>query len=247
MAHCASSAREIPMAIADPPPPAKDGAELLGKVNYFALLIGPPEHGKSSLSAELALDRLKRGRWILAQDQNHEFGRFCVRYDAAADFKRALARASDQGKPFAQGAAFPCAGEQGADEVLELAVELGEQWNRAAGGTREPICVVINEASGFEGAGSTFLGRLQNVCLNQRRHLGIELVYCLTRPSMLPRPVYDVATDAFLFYQPSLERIRTLESLLGLDRGELDRLGALPPHAYVHWTPRRGDGRGGLV
>ena len=221
-------------------PPPKAGAEVLEKVNYFAVLVGPPEHGKSSLSAELALERLKRGRWVLAQDQNHEFGRFCTRYPTAVEFKRALARAAEEGKSIPSGAAFP-------DEVLQLAVDLGEQWNRgSAGGTREPICVVINEASGFDGAGSTFLGKLQNVVLNQRRHLGLELVYCLTRPSMLPRPIYDVATDAFLFYQPSTERIRTLESLLGLGRGELDRLGTLPPHAYLHWTPRRGDGRGGL-
>lgn len=220
---------------------------LPSKVNYFALLIGPPAHGKSSLSAELALERLRAGRWVLAQDQNEEFARFCRRYESSAAFLSALARAADDGAPVAQGAAFPCAGETGADEVLELAVSLGEQWNREAGGTREPICVVINEASGFDGAGSTFLGKLQNVCLNQRRHLGLELIYCLTRPSMLPRPVYDVATDVYLFYQPSSDRIRTLESLLGLERGELDTLGSLAPHTYLHWQPRRGDGRGGLV
>jgi hypothetical protein len=113
--------------------------------------------------------------------------------------------------------------------------------------TAEPICVVINEASAFETAGSTFLGRLQNLVLNQRRHLGLELIYCLTRPSMLPRPVYDVATDAYLFFQPSIERVRTLETLLGLTRGELEPLLTLAPHQYLHWRPRRGDGRGGLV
>ena len=64
---------------------------------------------------------------------------------------------------------------------------------------------------------------------------------------MLPRPVYDVATDAYLFYQPSSERVRTLETLLGLDRGELEPLLTLPPHRYLHWQPRSGDGRGGLV
>ncbi len=220
---------------------------LLTKVNYFALLVGPPEHGKSSLSAELALERMKQGRWVLAQDQNEEFGRFCARYPTAGAFTAALAAAADDGRRMPAGAAFPCAGEQGADEVLQLAVDLGEQWNRAAGGTREPICVVINEASSFEGAGSSFLGKLQNVVLNQRRHLGLELIYCLTRPSMLPRPVYDVATDAYLFFQPSAERVRALEPLLGLERGQLDPLLTLPPHRYLHWQPRRGDGRGGLV
>jgi hypothetical protein len=224
-----------------------NGVAVIPKVNFFALLVGPPEHGKTSLAAELARDRLRQGRWVLAQDQNGELAHLCTRYESAADFLRALARAADAGVPLAAGAAFPCAGDQGADEVLELAVALGDQWNRAAGGTREPICVVINESSGFDGAGSTFLGRLQNVALNQRRHLGLELVYCLTRPSMLPRPVYDVATDVYLFFQPSSDRVRTLESLLGLERGELDALLTLPPHRYLHWQPRRGDGRGGLV
>jgi hypothetical protein len=227
--------------------PSVAAVTVLPKVNYFALLIGPPEHGKTSLAAELALDRLRHGRWVLCQDQNRELARLCAHYDSAAAFLTAVARAADGNASIPAGAAFPCAGESGADEVLELAVALGEQWNRAAGGTREPLCVVINEAGSFDGAGSTFLGKLQNVALNQRRHLGLELIYCLTRPSMLPRSVYDVATDCFLFFQPSSDRVRTLESNLGLERGDLDPLLSLAPHEYLHWQPRRGDGRGGLV
>jgi hypothetical protein len=235
-----------------PPPPSANGSGgsgaaevLIGKSNYFALLVGPPEHGKSSLAAQLALERLEAGRWLLAQDQNAEFGRLCVRYPTTDAFLGELAAAAEDGRRVPAGAAFPCV--DGADDVLRLGVTLGEQWNRAHGFTREPICVVINEASGFESTGSTYLDRLQNVVLNQRRHLGLELIYCLTRPSMLPRPVYDVATDVFLFFQPSSDRIRALEGLLGLERGELEPLLELPPHRYLHWTPRRGDGRGGLV
>jgi len=234
-----------------PPAPVKEplnGISVLPlKVNYFALLVGPPAHGKTSLAAELARERLRAGRWLLAQDQDGEFDSLCRRYASAGDFLRALRAAATDGETIPAGAAFPCAGDQGADELLELAVTLGEKWNRTAGSTREPICVVVNEASGFEGAGSTFLGKLQNVALNQRRHLGLEMVYCLTRPSMLPRPVYDVATDVYLFFQPSSDRVRTLESLLGLERGELEPLLSLPPHSYLHWQPRRGDGQGGLV
>jgi hypothetical protein len=233
------------------PPPTESEHEpeitVIPKVNYFALLVGPPEHGKTSLAAELALERLRAGRWVLCQDQNRELARLCSHYDSAGAFLARVARAAESGERVPAGAAFPCAGDGGADEVLELAAQLGEQWNRAAGGTREPICVVINEASSFDGAGSTFLGKLQNVVLNQRRHLGLELVYCLTRPSMLPRAVYDVATDVYLFFQPSSDRVRTLESNLGLERGELDPLLSLAPHQYMHWQPRRGDGRGGLV
>lgn len=229
-------------------PSTSDGAAtatLLAKVNFFALLVGPPEHGKSSLAAELALARLRQGRWVLAQDQNQELNRLCARYESPAEFLDSLSRAGDGGERVPRGAAFPCT--DGADEILTLAVELGEQWNRSHGTTREPICCVINEASGFEGSSSSYLDRLQNVVLNQRRHLGIELVYCLTRPSMLPRQVYDVATDVYLFFQPSSDRVRALESLLGLERGNLDPLLTLAPHQYLHWTPRRGDGRGGLV
>jgi hypothetical protein len=227
------------------PPANGAGGELLAKPNYFALVIGPPEHGKSSLAAQLALERLEAGRWLLAQDQNGEFGRLCVTYPTTTAFLAELVAAADEGRSVPAGAAFPCV--DGADDVLRLGVTLGEQWNRTHGFTREPICVVINEASGFEGSSSTYLDRLQNVVLNQRRHLGLELVYCLTRPSMLPRPVYDVATDVFLFFQPSSDRTRTLEGLLGLERGALEPLLSLPPHRYLHWTPRRGDGRGGLV
>ncbi len=215
-----------------------------GKVNYFALVIGPPGHGKSSLCAELAEDRLRAGRWVLVQDTNREFGRLCASYATPDAFLAALRAAGDGGQPLPAGAALPCL--SGADELLELGIRLGREWNQERGHVTEPLCIVINEASGFEESGPTYLGKVQNLLLNQRRHLGLELVYCLQRPTMLPRPVYDVATDVYLFFQASSARTRELEGLLGLERGELDVLLTLPPHRYLHWTPRRGDGRGGL-
>lgn len=217
----------------------------MSKVNYFALVVGPPGYGKSSLCAELALDRLRAGSFVLVQDVNREFGRLCTPYPTTQDYLTAVSAAAAEQKPITRGAALACA--NGADELLELARSLGEQWNQAHGETRAPICVVINEATGFEESGSTFLGRLQNIVLNQRRHLGLELVYCLQRPSMLPQPVYDVATDVFMFCQSSSDRVRTLEKNLGCESGSLEILLSLPRHKFLHWTDGSHGGARGMA
>lgn len=204
------------------------------KVNYFALVVGPPAHGKSSLCAELALARLRAGSWVLVQDVNREFHRLATPYPTPHEFLAAVSGAAGEQRAITRGAALACAG--GADELLELALSLGRSWNQPHDTTRAPICVVINEATGFEESGATYLGKLQNVILNQRRHLGLELVYCLQRPTMLPQPVYDVATDVFMFRQSSSDRVRALEKNLGCEQGSLDILLSLAPHKYLHWT-----------
>jgi hypothetical protein len=208
----------------------------MSKVNFFALVVGPPEHGKSSLCAELALARLKAGSFVLVQDQNGEFGRLCAPYPTPGEFLAVVNKAAAEKQAIPRGAALACAG--GADELIALGISLGEQWNRGHATTRAPICVVVNESSSFSETGSTYMGKLQDFILNQRRHLGIELVYCLQRPSMLPQPVYDVATDVFLFRQSNTERVRDLERNLGVEKGSLEILLSLRPHKYIHWTQR---------
>lgn len=206
------------------------------KVNFCALVVGPPEHGKSSLCAELALARLRAGSFVLVQDANGEFGRLCRPYQTPGEFLTAVRAAAEAKQAIPRGAALACAG--GADELIALGIALGEQWNRGHDSTRVPICVVVNESSSFKETGATFLGKLQDVILNQRRHLGLEIVYCLQRPSQLPQPVYDVATDIYLFRQMNSDRVRDLERRVGVEQGALEILLNLPPHKYVHWTQR---------
>lgn len=203
------------------------------KVNFFGLVVGGPGYGKTSLCAELAFERLRAGSFVLVQDVNHEFERLGTPYPTAETYLTAIAAAASEQKPITRGAALACA--NGADELLDLAYALGQQWNQSHGTARARICVVINEATGFGKSGSTFLGRMQNMVLNQRRHLGLELVYCLQHPAMLPRQVFDVATDVYMFNQSSSDRVRELEVRLGFERGELEPLLSLPRYRYLHW------------
>ena len=166
--------------------PPINGVTVIPKVNLFALLIGPPAHGKTSLAAELARGRLEAGRWVLAQDTNHEMTHLCARYETSQEFLRALARASESGEAIPAGAAFPCAGDQGADELLTLAVELGEQWNRAAGGTRKPICVIVNEAYRVR-------GRRLDVSRQASKRGAQPAPTSRPRARVLPHPTVDAA------------------------------------------------------
>ncbi len=204
------------------------------KVDFCALVIGMPGFGKSSLAAHLAEDRLKAGRVVLVQDAARDFRSICAEYPDVATYKRALKAAGGPKAPtFPRGAAFAL----GADPVLELAKELGEIWNKPTGGTPVPICVVINEASSSEESGSTYVGRLAEQCLNQRRHLGLELIYCLQRPTQLTAAFWDAATRVDVFYQRRRKNISAIEDALDRDRGSLSFLGELPRHRHWHWTP----------
>lgn len=203
------------------------------KPDYFAIAIGPQGYGKSSLGAELAEARLRAGSWVVAQDMNRECSRFCVERRGTAELLELLAAAAKDQRPIPGGASFAVP----ADEVLRVAVALGEQWNRAHGTVRQRICVLINEATSFDGAGSTFVGQELARTLNQRRHLGLELVLCMQNAAQLPASVFEAATEVHIFRQDQQKRITLLEDRLGLREGALERLPSLVPHQYVTWRP----------
>lgn len=204
------------------------------KADYCALVIGPQGYGKSSLGAELAERRLRQGSWVIAQDMNRETGRFCVGYPSPAEFLQAVALAAKEDRPIPRGAAFAAS----ADVVIGVAASLGEAWNRGSSGAPpHPICVLINEATSFEAAGSTFVGQELARVLNQRRHLGLELVLCMQNAAQLPASVFEAATEVHLFRQNRSDRIDMLEQRLGEPRGRLAGLAELVPHRYASWRP----------
>jgi hypothetical protein len=203
------------------------------KVDFLALLVGPPGHGKTSLAMELALERLRAGRWVLVQDAAREWApRICVEFPAPPDFLRSLSA----GQPVRRGASFPV----GADQILELGRSLGAAWNQSAGHVTQPICLVVNEASSSEESGPTWVGRLADQVINQRRHLGLELIYCLQRPTQLSSAFWDAATYVAMFRQTRADRVDALERAVGVERGALRSLLSLDRHQYLRWTPAGG-------
>lgn len=213
--------------------------EVLPKVNYFALVVGPPGAGKSSLAAMLAHERLAEGRWVFVQDQNREFHAVgATEYTSPELALRAIAAAFEEQRPVSR--FFALATPRGADDVLDLAVKLGERWNQRHQSVRVPLTLIINESSSFEGSGPTWIDKVQERAINLRRHLGLELVYCLQRPSQLPSSVWEVCTDVFLFAQQRADRIDMLEKNLNLPRGQLAGLAHLERFRYLHWQAGRG-------
>jgi hypothetical protein len=206
------------------------------KPSFMALLIGPPEHGKTSAAAELAEQRLVAGSFVLAQDPDREFGRFCVRYASAEEFLVAVAAAAKQGRTLAGGASFRTISP---DKLLALAVELGELWNRGDedAGVRQPICIVVNEVSEFEESGSTHIGKGLYAALSQRRHLGLEPIFAMQDPTQLPAKVFGYATEIHLFRHSRHDVVLELERRLGREKGDLVALLDLPAHQRAIWRP----------
>lgn len=211
--------------------------ELVDKPDSFELVVGPPKSGKSSLCKRLLLERLERGRWCFVQDSAREFEDVCVPYATAAAWTAAAAAATPE-RPLPRAAAVACF--DGADELVELVFSLGDRWNRSFGACRAPICLALNESTELGETGSTYLGKLQSRLVSQRRHLGIEVLYCLQWSTQLPRQVYAVATRVYLFRQTRADSIADLELKLNLERGSLGLLATLPPHRFVTWEQGKG-------
>lgn len=205
--------------------------------NHAVVVVGPPQYGKTTIARAEAVAHLRAhaAGLVLAHDPNRQFRDFCRVYESAADWRAALDRAQRKREPFARGASIGGS----AAELTRTAIELGRARN-AAGAVRVPILLVYDESSLMETSGGSWMGKDETQLLSNRRHWGIAPLYNVQRPTALTEAFYSMATDVYVFAQPSERRTEVIEEYLGLPRGALRSLVGAPRYQFAHW--RAGEG-----
>jgi ABC-type oligopeptide transport system ATPase subunit len=207
--------------------------------NFSAIVVGLPGSGKTTLQRSLIRRHLTTTNGIvLAHDPMAQFKRDgCVFYRDVADYRAKAAAAAAANTTLPRGA---CIGGFNSDDVMRLAVDLGEKLNTAER-VNVPILVPCDEGSLREGSGSTHVSELDNRILSTRRHLGLGLILNVQEAAQLMNRWYRMSTDVFLFKQTS-DRARKLDEWLQLERGSLESWGVteLADHHYLHVRPGKG-------
>lgn len=217
--------------------------------NFCAMVIGLPGDGKTTLQRSLIGRHIATTKGIvLAHDPLRQFvgaknggGTFFPNADAW----RAAARvAHREKKPMARVASI---GGLDSDQIVKLALEVGERSGNSGERTVLPILVPFDEGSLREGSGSTYISDLDNQFLVTRRHVGVGPIFNVQEVAQLTARFYRVATDVFAFCQTE-ERCAFLDKVLFLSKGTLQRAGLdrLGPHKYMRIQPRVGPVREAL-
>lgn len=204
--------------------------------NYSAIVVGPPQAGKTTIVRSIVNEHLKAHPtgYALVHDPNRQFRDICATYDDVAQWRKAL-DANGPEKPFPRGASLGGS----ATSLTEAAIEIGRARN-TAGNVRVPILVAYDESSLMESSGPTHLATLDTQLLSNRRHWGIGTVYNVQRATALTEGFYSMATDVYILTQPSETRTAKLEEYLGLAPGSLRELVGAPRYKFKHWTAERG-------
>lgn len=209
----------------------------MGDYNFSAVVIGPPQYGKTTIVKGLVEQHLRAHPTGLAlvHDPNRQFRDLCATYDDSAAWLAALTRAADEGKPFPRGASI--GGK--ASALRDAVVAIGKRRN-SAGNVRLPMLLAYDESSLMGSSGSSYISEDDNALLSNRRHWGIGTVYNVQRPTALTEAFYSLATDVFILAQPSERRTSIVEEYLGLRPGSLRSLVGGGPFRFAHWKSGKG-------
>lgn len=213
-----------------PAPPAPVRARA---VNYLGVIVGPPEHGKSSLASAVGNERAAAGAWVFAHDPNRQFGG--AWYESADAWRAAAAMAAQRKVPLPRVAAF---GGSFA-ELGDLVVGLGRRYNRVDAVTW-PMHLIGDEATLLDTSGASWMAQQDAALLANRRHLGITATINLQWPTQLSRAWYLMSTDIYLFRVVDSDWLDKAEKWFSLGKGALADVSTLPPHRYVHLQPGKG-------
>ena len=205
--------------------------------NFSAIVVGPPQAGKTTIVRSIVMEHLTtHGTGLaLVHDPNRQFRDVCATYDTVDEWRKAITEAGAAQKPFPRGASI--GGSTSA--LTQAAIELGKARNRA-GAVRVPILLAYDESSLMDSSGPTHLAGLDTQLLSNRRHWGIGTVYNVQRVTALTEGFYSMATDVYVLTQPSETRTQKIEEYIGLPAGSLRSLVGAPRYRYAHWTAEKG-------
>lgn len=203
----------------------------MNDLNQAIIIVGPPQHGKTTKARQFAADFATAGGWVVVHDPNRQFRDLADCYEDAAEWRAKLVAKQPMCRIASVGGA--------AADVTRTVVELGRAHNQA-GNVKLPLMLVYDESSLLGSSGASYIGESDNQLLSNRRHWGIATLYNVQRPTALTEGFYTLATDVIVFSQPSVRRTAVLEEYLGLKEGALTKLVGGPKFQYIHW--RAGEG-----
>lgn len=205
--------------------------------NFCALVIGPPQYGKTTVLRELVIEHLRTHPTGLAlvHDPNRQLRDVCAVYEDAAHWKRAFDDHLRSGKPFPRGASI--GGE--ADEIRNEAIALGKARN-TADNVRIPILLGFDESSLLDSSGSTHMGKQDRALLSNRRHWGIGPIYNAQTVTGLDAGFFALATLVIVLSQTTERETEKLEQRIGVPPGATLGLVMAPPYRFIRWERGKG-------
>lgn len=195
--------------------------------NKVAIIAGPRGVGKSTQARELVIEALEGKRWVFCHDPVAQYRGLCATYNTIDAWRTAMAAAAAAESPMPRGAAFAIGD---ALELVGLVNELGTRWNTAIA-SRFPMTLVFDESAFL--AQGTWMDKAMNELLALARHRGVQLVFLVQRKTQLSVGFWEMATDAYLFRQPT-GRTEEFEAPLSLPKGALAGLASLERFEFVH-------------
>jgi hypothetical protein len=205
--------------------------------NFCALVVGPPQYGKTTILRELVIEHLRTYPTGLAlvHDPNLQLRDVCATYEDAAHWKRAFDEHLRSGKPFPRGASI--GGE--AEDIRNEAIALGKARN-SADNVRIPILLGFDESSLLDSSSSTHIGKDDRRLLCMRRHWGIGPIYNAQTVTGLDTTFFVLSTLVIVLSQASERETEKLEQRIGVLPGATRGLVMAPPFRYIRWERGKG-------
>lgn len=207
------------------------------KFNFCAIIIGPPEHGKTSALRSLVREHLGAHETGLAlvHDPNRQLRDICAVYEDAAAWRRAFDAACKSGEPFPRGASIGGKAEHVRDEAIALGKARNESDN-----VRIPILLAMDESSLMGTSSAHHLGDEDRELLSNRRHWGIGPVYNAQTVTGLHESFFTLATVVIVFAQQSERETEKLELRIGVPEGSSRGLVNAPPFRFLRFERGKG-------